>query len=138
MGGGPPKVAIASEARTPFLGDGGTMVSSQEILVAWSQMRSISGIVKKYGCSFSRVRKVLATNNIIVNESHEKVLQLHASGISVENIAEQVHLSVAVVRSYLPAVRPVYGDTLSGTTAWRRKQNTGNCPENRRNQDKSL
>lgn len=99
-----------------------SMVKSQEIIAAYSRIGSITGVVRSLGVSYHRVRKVLSTNGYVLNEYHERILKLHKAGASWEEIAEDVGLSAATVRSYLPGVRPTYGDELSNTTAWRKRK----------------
>lgn len=101
------------------------MVKSQEIIAAYSRIGSITGVVRSLGVSYHRVRKVLSTNGYVLNEYHERILELHRAGASWEEIAADVGLSVATVRSYLPGVRATYMDVPSKVTEWRRKKAAG-------------
>lgn len=84
------------------------MNEAEKILAAYNECGSVKGVVKITGLSFHRVRKVLTGAGIVLNETHEKILELHTEGKSAADIAELLHVSESTVCSYLPPVRPLY------------------------------
>ena len=78
------------------------------ILNAYRKLGSIKATHIELGVSEHRIRKVLTAKGIVLNDTHQTILDWHEKGKSPEWIAEQVGLSESVVRSYLPPVRPIY------------------------------
>ena len=106
----------------------------KEIVDSYKLLRSMKAVVRETGYSWYRVRKTLSSNGIIVNDTHRMILDLHDRGMSPEEIANQLSISVKIVQSYLPRVRPVYGENRSKNAEsikrWREeKKKTGseNC-----------
>lgn len=78
------------------------------ILKIYRKFGSIKATHIELSVSEHRIRKVLTAKGIVLNDTHQTILDLHEQGKSPEWIAEQVGLSVSVVKSYLPPVRPIY------------------------------
>lgn len=78
------------------------------ILNAYRKLGSIKATHIELGVSEHRIRKVLTAKGIVINDTHQTILDWHEKGKSPEWIAEKVGLSVSVVKSYLPPVRPIY------------------------------
>ena len=84
------------------------MNEADYILETYNKLGSIKATKIECGVSEYRIRKVLTAKGIVLNDTHQTILDLHEQGKSPEWIAEQVGLSVSVVKSYLPPVRPIY------------------------------
>ena len=84
------------------------MNEADHILETYRKFGSIKSVHIELGVSEHRIRKVLTAKGIVLNDTHQTILDLHEQGKSPEWIAEQVGLSVSVVKSYLPPVRPIY------------------------------
>lgn len=89
------------------------MATVNEILLSWNEHGSIKGVANDLGCSWMKVVKVLSSEGIIINETHEQILECYSTGMKAEQIAERLKLSMATVMAYLPRTRPVYNEDLS-------------------------
>ena len=100
--------------------------SDEQILKAYEKRKSVKGVIAETGFSWNKIVKSLSSNGVIVNENHRLILNLWKSGVGIEQIAKQVGVSVKTARSYLPRVRPVYGENRSKNAqrikAWRDKR----------------
>ena len=97
------------------------MSIDKDIWDAYLSLGSINKTAKHVGCSWNRVIKSLSSSDILINDTHEIILDLCESGMTPEQIAKQVGISVKTVQAYLPRVRPVYGENLSDTAKRIRK-----------------
>ena len=101
----------------------------EEILKAFNKSGSVSGAAKEVRCSWNRVIKSLSSSGILINDTHEIILDLCDAGMTPEQIAKQVGISIKTVQAYLPRVRPVYGENRSKNAKrineWRTKQKGG-------------
>lgn len=78
------------------------------ILDTYKKLGSIKATHIELGISEHRIRKILTAKGVVINDTHQIILDWHEKGKSPEWIAEQVGLCVSVVKSYLPPVRPIY------------------------------
>lgn len=83
------------------------------IISVFDQTQSIKATAKECGCSWNRVVKILSSSGIVINDTHQIILDLHAKGKAAEEIARQTGYSLKTVQSYLPATRPFYGIDIS-------------------------
>lgn len=91
---------------------------------------SLKRVTQELGISFQRARKLLTAKGIIINETHEKILNLYSKGKTPKEIADELKLSINTIRSYLPPVRPLYKINQSTNAlriaTWRKnKKNNG-------------
>ena len=86
---------------------------SDNICREFEKCGSIKGTAKSCRVSVYRVRKVLSTQGYVLNENHRLILNYHEEHFTSFEISRLTGLSVNVVRSYLPAVRPFYKENLS-------------------------
>ena len=84
------------------------MNEADKILETYNRLSSIKATKIECGVSEHRIRKVLTARGIVLNDTHQTILDLHEQGKSPEEIAEQVGLSKSVVQSYLPPKRSLY------------------------------
>lgn len=102
------------------------MSIDKDICDAYLSLGSIKKTAEHAGCSWNRVIKSLSSSGILINDTHEIILDLCESGMTPEQIAKQVGISVKTVQAYLPRVRPVYGENRSKNATkineWRIKQ----------------
>lgn len=98
----------------------------KEILDAFNNVGSVRGAAEKTGYSWNRVVKSLSSSGIVINDTHEIILDLCESGMTPDQIAKQVGISIKTVQAYLPRVRPVYGENRSKNAIkineWRNKR----------------
>lgn len=80
----------------------------KNICVTYDKIGSIKGTARQLGISWNRVVKVLSSEGYILNDKHEQIIILHNQGLSMQEIADKVKLSVKTVQSYIPAQRPYY------------------------------
>lgn len=79
-----------------------------EIIAAFKSCGTITGVCEKVGCSHHRVKKILSSNGIVINDTHYLILKYAEEGKTPEEISKMTGLSVKTVNAYLPAVRPYY------------------------------
>lgn len=79
-----------------------------DILKTYNKTQSIRATAKEAGCSWNRVVKILSSNNIIINETHELIIQMYNDGKTISEIAQQTGHNKRTIQAYLPATRPYY------------------------------
>ncbi len=79
-----------------------------EILRTFNKTQSIRATAAETGCSWQRVVKILSSNSVIINETHEIILKMQKEGKTKAEIAKATGCSEKTVNAYLPAVRPYY------------------------------
>lgn len=84
-----------------------------DILDTFNKTRSIKATAKKVGCSWNRVVKILSSNHIIINDTHELIMKMHEQGKTLEEIANQIGYNIKTVQAYIPTVRPYYNVNIS-------------------------
>lgn len=89
-------------------------MTTKEIEEIYLDSGSVKKTAAKCHCSWNKVVKTLSTANYILNETHSHILNLQSQGLSVQEIAEQIGYSEKTVQAYLPRVRPIYNENLSG------------------------
>lgn len=86
-------------------------------------------------CSQHRVMKTLSSNGIIINNTHEKILNLYNEGMSAQEIAKEIDRNVKTIQAYLPRTRDcIYGECSSrnAKNIKRHRENQGSRnPENK-------
>lgn len=80
----------------------------KNICATYDKIGSIKGAARQLGISWNRVVKVLSSEGYVLNDKHEQIITLHNQGLSMQEIADKVKLSVKTVQSYIPARRPYY------------------------------
>ena len=114
------KILTRSKARSH-----GRMID-EEILKAFNKSGSVKGAAEEIGCSWNRVIKSLSSSGVLINDTHEIILDLRDAGMTPDQIAKQVGISIKTVQAYLPRVRPVYGENRSKNAIkineWRNKR----------------
>ena len=101
------RILAKSKARSQ-----GRMID-EELLKAFNKSGSVKGTAEEIGCSWNRVIKSLSSSGIVINDTHEIVLDLYKSGMTPDQIAKQVGINIKTVQAYLPRVRPTYGENRS-------------------------
>ena len=89
------------------------MKIDEEILDAYKVLKSVRAVHKQTGYSWNRIVKSLSTSGIAINETHALILKYYKNGMPPSEIAKQVGVNIKTVQSYLPRIRPVYGEDLS-------------------------
>lgn len=89
------------------------MSIDKDIYDAFRSTGSVRETAKEIGCSWNRVVKSLASSGVIISDTHVMILDMHDAGMSVQEIARQLSLNTKTVQTYLPRVRPVYGENKS-------------------------
>lgn len=93
----------------------------KEILDAYKLKKSIKATAAQTGYSWNRIVKSLSSNGIILNDTHQKIIDLYNRKVPVYDIASQLKISIKTVESYLPRMRPIYNENPS-TNAMRIKK----------------
>lgn len=83
-------------------------MDEKDFVAAFSRTGSINKTALEIGCSQHRTRKILSSEEIILNETHAAILRLYADGLNAAEISSKLSISEGVIKSYLPAVRPYY------------------------------
>lgn len=89
------------------------MKIDEEILEAYKVLKSVKSTHKQTGYSWNRIVKSLSTSGIVINETHALILKYYKNGMPPSEIAKQVGVNIKTVQSYLPRIRPVYGENRS-------------------------
>lgn len=103
-------IAKARARRMPMIP---TSEIEREILDEYRRLGSVNAVVAKTHHSWNRVVKSLSNCGVVINDTHRIILNLHKKGMSAREIAEKLGLNFKKVQSYLPRVRPVYGENRS-------------------------
>ena len=97
------------------------MNETDKIIEAYEETDSLRGTAKRVGCSYSKVRKTLLSQEIYpYSESIRtaQICKLKADGLSTSEIAKIVNLSEKAVNAHLPYQRGVvYGAADASKTA---------------------
>ena len=83
-------------------------VTDKEILRTWNENKSIKAVSKSLNISYQKVLKSLSSNGIIINNTHQKIMDYQNQGKSIQEISEIMKMNIKVIQSYLPRVRPIY------------------------------
>ena len=89
------------------------MSVDKDIYDAYQSTGSVRETAREIGCSWNRVVKSLSSSGIVINDTHEIILDLCESGMTPDQIAKQLGINVKTVQAYLPRTRPVYGENRS-------------------------
>ena len=90
----------------------GREVKSEEIILeSYVANRSIRATAKDTGYSWQKVVKSLSNKWVVINDTHRLILDAYESGMSINGIAKQLGITPRTVRTYLPRVRPVPGES---------------------------
>jgi transposase len=84
------------------------MSEIDDILKTFEETNSIKATAKENHCSWNRVVKILSSNGIVVNNTHEIILSLNEKGMSIDEISKQTGYNKKTIQAYLPASRPIY------------------------------
>lgn len=97
----------------------------KQIKELYEELGSVKAVSERTGCSWNRVVKSLSTSGVVINSTHALILDYYDKGMTVDEISNQLGLNIKTVKSYLPRVRPVYGEDLSKNALkikrWRNK-----------------
>ena len=89
------------------------MKIDEEIVMLYKSLGSVKAVSNKTGYSWNRIVKSLSESGIVINDTHALILKYHNQGMSPAEISSMVGVSIKTVQSYLPRVRPVYGENRS-------------------------
>lgn len=97
-----------------------------QILNLYTSLGSVKAVSLKTGYSWNKITKSLSSNGIVINDIHRLILDLYDNDMTVDEISKQLKINKKTVQSYLPRVRPVYGQNLSKNAIkikkWRNKK----------------
>lgn len=90
----------------------GTLVN--KVIKVYSSNNSILETAKATGISTVKVRKILITEGLWESDTSIKIGSLLQQGMTTEQIADTLYMSVKNVQAYMPYERGIYrGDELS-------------------------
>ncbi len=69
---------------------------------------SIRSVAAEFGLSRTKTKKILVTLGVIKNEITEKAVELKKQGLTLEQIADELGLSMATVSTYMPYETVIY------------------------------
>lgn len=95
------------------------MPETERILHLWAQKPKVHAISVRTGIPTPRVRRILIDNGIYPTARAREVKELTDAGLTPEEIAGRLEITVRAVEAYLPYQRGTYSGE-SSTTAWRR------------------
>lgn len=72
------------------------------IIQLYESGQSIKAIAREVGLSEYKIRKLLVSGGAIISDYQAKINQLLADGLTAEQIAEQLHVSVKAVIQRMP------------------------------------
>ena len=85
----------------------------EKILNSFNKFGSVKGAAAETGCSWNRVVKSLCSSGVVINDTHRMILDMRDAGMSPQEISRQLGINIKTVKSYLPRVRPIYGEDRS-------------------------
>lgn len=86
------------------------MPTIKEVSEIWKQCDSIKATAAHLQISESAVRKALITEGLYTNSTVSSILELRERGLTQQEIAEQLGISVTAVNANLPYERGTYLD----------------------------
>ncbi|MCR5783499.1 MAG: hypothetical protein K6G90_12300, partial [Clostridia bacterium] len=92
-----------------------------EIVTAFRNTHSVDKTVIATGAPKVTVQKVLITEGLWESRRSREIAQLKDQGLSTEQIAEKLHVTVKAVQAYMPYSRTPYG-SVETRDAWRSKK----------------
>lgn len=102
------------------------MSVDKDIYDAFRSTGSVRETAKEIGCSWNKVVKSLASQSVVISDTHGMILDMHDRGMSIQEIARRLNLNAKTVQAYLPRTRPVYGENRSKNAQkinkWRKKK----------------
>ncbi len=99
------------------------MNETERILALWNPEEGIKPISRKTGISEQRVRRILINSGVCPTDRSREIHSLVGAGMTPEEIAARLKVTVRTVYSYLPYRRGTYTKD-SHTTVWRRSKET--------------
>lgn len=106
--------------------------SKKEVIALHKRGESIRGIAIETGLGRIKVRKILITEGLHTSAKLEKVQSMYAQGMSIDDIAMQLHINPKRVNDYLPYTKGVYMDDDPSVNALRIRA----CRERKERKDK--
>ena len=89
----------------------------QQIIDEYENNQSIAAIAKKLHTTQVRVQRVLITEGLWASRRTKQVEELHALGMTVHEIAEELGIGEKTVQTYLPYSRGQYGGNTTDDSA---------------------
>ena len=87
-------------------------MDQDKIIKTYEQTGSLAGAAHKLAISANKVRKVLISAGCYESERTIQIADLAKAGKTVDEIAQELHISPSTVNNYLPYTKGIYnGDT---------------------------
>lgn len=99
------------------------MTETERILALWNQEKEIRPVSRLTGISAPRIRRILIDNGVCPTARAREIQSLAGAGMTPEEIAARLKVTVRTVYNYLPYRRGTYTKD-SHTTVWRRSKET--------------
>lgn len=95
------------------------MTDTDRILSVWQTEQNMKSTARLTGTSEQRVRRILIDAGICPSSRTETIQAMAANGLTRDEIAEKLGITVRTVNNYFPHTRGTYNGN-SHTTKWRR------------------
>lgn len=90
----------------------------QKVISIYNETESVKDTVAETGLSKVKVQRILITEGLWCSRSSLEIGELYVQGLSTEEIAEKLHMTVKNVQAYIPYSRGVYGNSSSNDAEW--------------------
>lgn len=84
------------------------MIIIEEMIRLYNEKHSIAAVAREFGIRPQRLIKILSSEGVIINRRHQRILELHRSGVSIREISRWLHISPQTVQNYLPEKKQTY------------------------------
>lgn len=97
-------------------------MSQSDIVDAYYATRSIKAVAREYGMSEQRARKILITARAIDHPNTRRIAILRDAGLTLEEVAVRMGMSMNVLNSYQPYQRGRYGYRQTATALYQQRR----------------
>ena len=90
----------------------------KKVISIYKETESINDTVSQTGLSKVKVQRILITEGLWCSRSSLEIGELFVQGLTTEEIAEKLHMTVKNVQAYIPYSRGVYGNSFTNDAEW--------------------
>ncbi|MBR1382410.1 MAG: hypothetical protein IJ555_01160 [Ruminococcus sp.] len=89
-----------------------------KVITVYEETGSINDTVSETGLSKVKVQRILITEGLWCSRSSLEIGELYAQGLTTEEIAKKLHMTLKNVQAYIPYSRGVYGNSSTNDAKW--------------------